>query len=422
VLCIEASADVDADAALTVRSVPLAHVSSPQLASSIVEYVARVKEPVLHADVANDPQFARDPYIALRRPLSVLCVPLLAHGRLSGVLYLENNRLRGAFTPARFELLRVLSAQAAIALENAMLYEDLERAHLHQVRVSQAQSRFVPVEFLRSLNRESILDVALGDNVRKEMSILFSDVRDFTALVEQMSPDQHIPFINGYLGLMEPAVLQHGGYIDSYIGDAIMALFEGEADHAVRAAIAMSEALQRFNQLRAESGRSPIGMGVGISTGELTLGTIGGSARIKCGVIGDAVNLAARVESLTKQLGAFLLITDHVRQGLSHPGQFELRLVDHVRVKGRAAPIRLFEVLDTEPPQRREARRKASRGFDEAMNLYSCGQFSEAARLFGECLAADATDGAALCLKARCNRYQAEPPHHWDGVTILNEK
>ncbi|HEY2406670.1 MAG TPA: AAA family ATPase [Polyangiaceae bacterium] len=392
------------------------------LPMSVVDYVARLGQPLLEVNVSASALFAHDPYIAEQRPLSVLCVPLVSQGSVSGVVYLENNRMRGAFSAERVQVLGLLSALSAISLDNATLYEDAKRAHRLELERSRAQARFVPAEFLRSLNKDSIVDVQLGDNIRKEMSVLFSDVRGFTRLVEGMSPQDHIGFINGYLGHMESAIVDAGGFVDSYLGDGIMALFEGDPDFAVRAAVAMSVELGRFNRGWQASGHEPIAMGVGLSTGALTLGTIGGASRIKCGVIGDTVNLASRIESLTKLFDCFALISQDTRDRLREPERFDLRRVDRVRVSGKTQPITLFEVLDAEPPARRDAKRRSHAAFQAALDAYFAGHFADAAAAFDACSTTCPDDGAALRLCARARRHQRERPPDWDGISALTEK
>ncbi|HEY3495654.1 MAG TPA: AAA family ATPase [Polyangiaceae bacterium] len=421
-LRVEARADLDSTANRNVGALGSLAEAGELLPISVVESVARTARPVLSADLGEEPRFSHDPYVLTKHPRSVLCAPFVSQGEVNGVVYLENRRMRGAFTPERRELLSLLSSIAAISLQNARLYEDLTRAHTLQLRVSEAQSRFVPSEFLRSLDRESIVDVALGDNTRKEMSILFSDMRGFTPLLETMSPQRHIGFINEYLGRMEPAIVENGGFVDSYVGDAILALFESESDKALAAAVGMSAELARFNQERSRGGASPIAMGVGINTGLLTLGTIGGPTRLKCGVIGDPVNVAARVEALTKHFGCFLLVSHFTRDQLKEPERFELRLVDCVRVKGKTTPIRLYEALAAEPDPRREGKLRTLGSFEEAMDHYLAGRFREAERLFRLCLTLCPNDGAAALLAARCLHHDSEPPPAWEGVHTLTEK
>lgn len=421
-LRVEAGMDVDGDTAIAaVRSLPLAFCGQ-LLSSAIVEYVARVMELVVHANLGADPSFGHDAYVETGSPRSVLCSPLVSHGALAGMVYLENNRMSGAFSAERVEVLQVLASVAAISLENARLYQNLAEAHAHQIRVSNAQARFVPAEFLNSLRCESIVDVSLGCNIRKEMSVLFSDMRGFTRLVESMPADEHIGFINGYLGRMEPAILESGGFVDSYLGDGIMALFEGDADSAIRAGVRMSQELAALNRERELAGLAAIEMGVGISTGPLTLGTIGGAQRLKCGVIGDPVNLASRIESLTKLFRCRLLLSHFTREGLLDERAFDLRRVGRVRVQGKQSPIDLYEVLDADPPARAAGKRRTLAHFNAALEAYEAGQFEAAERRFCECLQACPEDGAAAVLAARARRHNLEPPKLWAGIDTFEEK
>ena len=160
--------------------------------------------------------------------------------------------------------------------------------------------RFVPHAFLAIVGKPSIVDVELGDNKRQNMTVLFSDIRNFTTLSEKMTPDENFAFINTFLERMGPVIRAHNGFIDKYIGDAIMALFNN-ADDALCAGLAMHDALEGFNAERVASGLEPIAIGVGLNTGSLMLGTIGEKHRMDGTVISDAVNLASRIESLTKE-------------------------------------------------------------------------------------------------------------------------
>ena len=208
--------------------------------------------------------------------------------------------------------------------------------------------RFVPRAFLAKIGRPNIRSVALGDNKRQDMTILFADIRNFTALSERMSPDENFAFINAYLAEMGPVIAQHGGFIDKYIGDAIMALFE-KADDGVRACLAMLAILERFNATRLAAGAEPIVIGVGLNTGSLMMGTIGEQHRMDGTVISDAVNLAARLESLTKDYRVALLVSQFTVDRLDDPGAYALRPVDTVVVRGRTQPVAIFEVQARQP-------------------------------------------------------------------------
>ncbi|MGI0490866.1 AAA family ATPase [Alkalinema pantanalense CENA528] len=382
-LYIEAEGSLNHEQITVLRGIPVEQ--SVSLSTAIVNYVARTGESMVLSDASDDRRFQQDPYIQHQHPKSVLCAPLVNQGRVSGYVYLENNLTVGAFTPDRLALLNVLSSQAAIAIENARLYTNL-------TELNNAYSRFVPRQFLQFLNKESVVDVQLGDQKQLEMSVLFSDIRSFTALSEQMTPEENFQFINDYLSQMEPVIIDHHGFIDKYIGDAIMALFGRSADDAVRAGIMMLRALDRFNKIRNQSGKSSIQIGVGINTGLLMLGTVGGYNRMDSTVISDAVNLASRIEGLTKTYGVNLLITEQTLQKLNDPAQYHIRKVDRVRVKGKSEVITVYEVFDADPDPLLEAKLAISDQFNQAILLYESGDLAKAMHEFVQCLMQNPSD------------------------------
>ncbi|MGK7900347.1 MAG: ATP-binding protein [Hormoscilla sp.] len=276
------------------------------------------------------------------------------------------------------------------------------KTHLRISTLNIAYSRFVPREFLQFLHKESIVDVQLGDQVQQDMSILFSDIRDFTTLSESMTPEQNFRFINSYLSRMEPVILKNHGFIDKYIGDAIMALFSGNADDAVNAGVGMLQNIVEYNQHRANSGYSPIRIGIGINTGSLMLGTIGGHSRMDSTVISDAVNLASRLENLTKTYGVSLLISYQTFASLSDPMQYKMRLIDRVKVKGKSKEVAVFEVFDGDPPEIRQAKLETIKIFEEALLLYYRNSIDQAAQIFAECLRQNPTDPVARIYLDRC--------------------
>jgi predicted ATPase/class 3 adenylate cyclase len=312
-----------------------------QLAPGIVNYVANSGRTIVLGNAASDVTYGSDPHVRRNNLQSVLCMALELRGQRTGIIYLENNRTTEAFTNDRVEMLRMLTAQMAISIENAKLFD-------YQARLISAYERFVPAEFLSFLGKKSIIHVKLGDQVEREMTVLFSDIRDFTALSESMSPQENFNFINAFLSIMEPVIRHHHGFIDKFIGDAIMALFPTNADDALRAAIEMYSELKKFNVTRATTNQKPVRIGVGLNSGRLMLGTVGGSMRMDGTVISDAVNVAARMETMTKTVGANILISEHTRQRLSDPDSFDIRYVDRLHVKGRNEPVQVYQVfLDT---------------------------------------------------------------------------
>src|SRR5262249_15526958 len=225
--------------------------------------------------------------------------------------------------------------------------------------------RFVPRAFLSIIGKPRIVDVELGDNKREEMSILFSDIRSFTTLSESMTPDENFAFINAYLEHMGPVIRDHNRSIDKYTADATMALFT-TADDGLRAGLAMLDTLDQFNTRAA--GQQPIAIGIGINTGSLMLGTIGERHRMDGTVISDAVNLAARVESLTKDYKVPLLISEYTWRHLADPKAYDIRPIDVVVVKGKTRPVTIFEVYQRDPPTERAVKgrtRECRRGYEQ---------------------------------------------------------
>lgn len=267
-----------------------------------------------------------------------------------------------------------------------------------------ATTRFVPNQLMRLLNKDSIVDVRLGDQVQKRMTVLFSDIRSFTTLSERMTPQENFNFINSYLGQMGPIIREHDGFIDKYIGDAIMALFDRSPDEAIAAGVAMLRKLETYNEGRRRAGYVPIAIGIGINTGELMLGTIGERDRMEGTVISDAVNLASRVEGLTKEYGAPLLITDETLRHLEHPERVAVRFLDRVKVKGKSEPIMVYEVIDGDPLGVRQGKLRLRDRFERAVALYQEGRFDEAQDLFGRCVEEVPEDGAARAYQVRCQR------------------
>jgi class 3 adenylate cyclase len=291
--------------------------------------------------------------------------------------------------------------------------------------LSKTFERYVPQEFLSCLDKTSILEIQRGDHVQRQMSVLFSDIRSFTTLVEGHSHDENFSFINRYFARMEPAIRTAGGFVDSYEGDAMMALFPGKqvsiADDAVAAGVGMLKELAAFNRERAAEGRPPVSIGVGVNTGELILGTIGSAERMKCGVIGDPVNVAARVEGITKLYGAAMLITESTQALLSQP--VELREVDRVIVKGKLTAVTVYEVLDCLPEDDRAARIRTRPLFAQGLELFRRGALDKALGCFTTIVTSTPGDAAARLYVDRCQRFLSEGlPHDWNGVMTLQTK
>lgn len=297
------------------------------------------------------------------------------------------------------------------------------RTHIQLSRVNIAYSKFVPLEFLKLLEKESIIDVRLGDHVQKHMAVLFADIRSFTTLSESMSPKENFEFINTYLGSVSPVIRKHHGFIDKYIGDAIMALFPETADDAVQASIEIHRQLVTFNQTRQNHLLQPVNIGIGLHIGTLMLGTIGEEKRMEGTVISDAVNLASRLEGLTKMYGASIVISEEILIELSNPEQYNYRFLGKVRVKGKNEPVHVFEIIDSESDEVKEKKIALKSIFGQAIGAYYQKQFKQALQQFQQILTELPQDKAASFYLERCKYYLEQGiPHDWEGIEALAQK
>jgi class 3 adenylate cyclase len=214
-------------------------------------------------------------------------------------------------------------------------------------RTLESFERFVPGKFLTVIASDGIENIQVGVASTRLITILFADIRGYTSMSEQMTPLETFALLNDYLACMGQVINDTGGFIDKYIGDAIMALFEDETTGcALHAALAMQQSLKVFNEKRSREFQPTVNIGIGIHRGEVVMGTIGFTSRIESTVIGDAVNVAARVEGLTRKYNCDVLVTESVVAALRRPEAFELRLVDEsVKVKGKNEPVAIYELM-----------------------------------------------------------------------------
>ncbi len=262
-------------------------------------------------------------------------------------------------------------------------------------RLVEAFGRFVPLEFLSFLDRMDIAQVELGDHVEKEMTILFSDIRSFTEMSEGMSPEATFKFLNSYFKRMNPIIRSNKGFIDKLIGDAIMALFPFSADNALEAAIEMQRELRLYNQHRLRSSYDSVNIGIGLHTGRLILGTIGSPERMDSTVISDSVNLASRIESLTKKYGCTILISEKTLQNLSDPSRYNFRVIDRVRVKGKKETVAVFHVFDGISGYMFDFFNKTKGDFERGINCYINRDYAGGLQYFQKVLDVNPMDTAA---------------------------
>ena len=303
---------------------------------------------------------------------------------------------------------------------NDFLEERVKERTAELVQLNTAYQCFVPQEFLSLLNKESILEITLGDQSKKRMTVMFADVRGWTTLSETMSPQENFNFINAYLKRVSPVIKEHHGFIDQYYGDGVMALFPDSPDDAVQAAIAMHGAVAEYNLEREKEGFRPIGIGVGLHIGNLMLGIIGSEERMQGAVVADDVNLASRLEGLTRIYGSSITLSETTFSQLEDPERYRHRFVDKVRVKGKKNAVAVHEVFDGDPPGVVELKDQTKALFEAGLHLYYDRKFSEASVQFNQVLQTNPEDKAARIYLERSARYMVSGvPDDWQGIGDL---
>lgn len=505
-------------------------------AVGIAGEVFRTRTPVNIPDAYADPRFNQniDRQTGFRTR-SILCVPVInKHGIPIGVVQVLNHK-GGPFTVHDQRRLEMLSAQSAIALDNARLFREVleERNYSENVlrslsngvltfdtrhnvvKINDAAARILKrdpqrilganagsifvaenhwiVEALEKLTQTQRADVALDTEittgggtsavnlnlsplfdstgrflgstmvleditnekrVRSTMArymtrevadqvletgssvlggrsqlatIVFSDIKNFTSLSERIGPQGTVSLLNEYFTEMVEIVFAHKGILDKYIGDAIMAVFGApftspeDADNALGMALAMQDALQAFNARPSAAGRPPIEIRIGISSGQIVAGNIGSDRRMDYTVIGDEVNLAARLESANKQLGTSLLISGTTANLLQN--RYHMRELDYLRVKGKQKPVPIFEVLGHADVPLPELRARTLSRFAKGLNAYRRRDWDAAATSFAAALDIAPYDQPSRIFLERARNYRETPPaDDWDGVWILYDK
>ena len=290
-------------------------------------------------------------------------------------------------------------------------------------KLLQGYGRFIPDEYLQFLGKQSVVDFQLGDHVNKEMAIMFSDIRSFTTMAEQMTPQENFDFINTYLQRISPEIRNHNGFIVKYIGDGVMAVFPEGVDDAIQAGIVMLEQLQEYNQSRQINGYIPLNIGIGIHVGDTMVGIIGDANRMQADALSDHVSLTARLESLTKYYGVSLLISGDVVERLSQPEKYHIRFLDRAIVKGRQEAITICEVLDVEREPVRSLKIQTVPIFEEGLEQYSQGNFANAKVCFEQIVAINPADQPSeLYLERIQALLENSIPANWNGVWKFTQK
>ena len=314
---------------------------------------------------------------------------------INDILY--NQQIIFTFQMVGFGLFTFIFSQAFIlSLKFSRAFTTVEALSEELLAYNAAYSRFVPQEFLQFLDKKSILDIRLGDQVQAEMTVLFVDIRAFTTISERMTPKENFDFLNNYLGRIGPLIRKNKGFIDKYLGDGLMALFPERAEDALQAALDIQTAINDFNKEQSQWGRPPIRVGAGIHTGRLMLGTVGEQERMDGTVISDAVNLASRIEGLTRNYGSSIVISEESLFRLDDPNRYCYRFLGKVQVKGKTEPVSVFEVFDLDPNEMRIIKQATRTEFEKGILAMHEGNFELARTLFEGIIRANPNDQASL--------------------------
>lgn len=287
-------------------------------------------------------------------------------------------------------------------------------------RFKRMMSRYLSPAVLNSIGADPDAFAQARVGAREELTILFSDIRSFTSISEKLPPERVVEMLNHYFSAMTQAIFNHQGTIDKFIGDAIMAFWgaplrtDQHAKKAILAALEMKQKLVEVNRWLEENQLPPVKIGIGLHTGEAILGNIGSDYKLDYTIIGDNVNLASRMEGLTKQYGCEILLTEDTYKRISD--SICCAVIDRVRVKGKHEPILIYQPLNQ--ASREEAQRIAAIAA-EAFDLYSRRQWQDAIARY----ALLPSDSSMTLMANRCRHFQQHPPaDDWDGVFILSEK
>ena len=310
---------------------------------------------------------------------------------------------------------------ARIGLIGMMLMlEDISE----EKRLKGTMARYMDPRVAETLLRSGA-DVLGG--VESTATVLFSDIRSFTSLSEQLGPQGTVGFLNEYFTLMVECVQNEGGMLDKFIGDAVMAIYglptatDSDEDHAIRSAIAMQAVVGRFNLERQHRGLSPISIGIGLHTDRVVSGNIGSPKRMNYTVIGDGVNLASRLESACKFYGSSLLVSNATLQRAS--GSYCSRPVDYVIVKGKSEPVLIHELLDFTTPSSFPDRDLVVERYQHGLEAYRSRKWSTAIDHFQAVKMMHPQDQLSSIYLERCLFFiDNEPPDDWDGVWRMSSK
>jgi len=378
------------------------------------------------SEIMNDISQLKEKGIIEKDVQSLIYAAMKVKHRIMGAIILVGKDVE-QYSAAHLKLLVTLALQSSTAIESAMLYEkNIREAREREeamLRIHEVTKKFVPNEFIRSLGKETLTDVKLGDQVEKIVTVLFTDIRDFTSLSEKMTPEENFYFVSSFNARLGPIIRSNNGFINQYLGDSIMAIFPDDPVDALNAAINMQKEIHELNEERKKNHLHPIKAGIGMHTGSLIMGITGDEHRMDACTISDTVNTAARIESLTKYYRSPLLLSEHTLQYLNEENNFHFRHLGNVRLKGKNNLLNIIECINGFDDIQFEKKMQTLSLFNKAMNAYRDQQFETALQGFQTIHSGDPDDLTTIYFLDKTKKYLREGvPKNWSGAEEMMSK
>ena len=357
---------------------------------------------------------------------SIIYAAMKVKQRILGAIILAGKEVE-QYSAAHLKLLVTLALQSSTAIESANLYEknirEVREREEAILRIHEVTKKFVPNEFIRLLGKESLTDVKLGDQAEINVTVLFTDIRDFTSLSEKMTPDENFRFVSSFNERLGPVIRSHHGFINQYLGDSIMAIFPRHPDDALNAAVGMQKAVHELNMERKTQSLPAIRAGIGMHTGPLIMGITGDENRLDAATISDTVNTAARIESLTKYYRSPLLLSGETLRQISDHNKYHLRDLGKVQLKGKYKLLSIIECINGYPDTELQRKTKTLVSFNESMNYYFDQRFENAIQGFQAVVATDPDDRTAIFFMENALKYLKNGvPENWTGAEEMLSK
>jgi len=349
----------------------------------------------------------------------MIMIPIISDsGSILGIYIIGFSELKianfNAFDEKSIDFFTLVGSQVGSTLQNIFIAETFKK--------------FVPRQFLDKLASDGLENIKIGEASSGTVTILFSDIRSFTSISEKMDPQELLNMLNSYFLEMNIPIHENNGFIDKFIGDAIMALFSDNdprkgAKESVKASLEMFEALNDYNQRRRDKGRIPIQIGVGLHSGDVIVGTVGSKDRMDSTALGDPVNLASRLEGLTKYYNAQIILSDQTYRLICDDKSFICRELDFVKVKGKGKPEMIYEVINSNPRDVFELKYKLIDTYHKGLKEYNNRNWKVALDLFNQCHDIYSNDSPSNLYIERCQHlHENPPPLNWDGILEMTEK